>query len=155
MTTMSLIRCRRSPMPFNILFLLLWLTAIPSLVHSFLPITHRPSPQPQLSLLVSQQQIHSQQSLRRQHQQQQQQQQQTCLKMSSDSASPHPLSQDKHVETILFVECGFGSDAHGQDSTKAAGTFRVKSEDRWLDSVVLAALPLLIDFTGPMHSRHD
>ena len=31
------------------------------------------------------------------------------------------LSEDKHVETILFVECGFGADAHGQDCTKAAG----------------------------------
>eukprot|EP00527_Entomoneis_sp_CCMP2396_P004437 CAMPEP_0198145564 /NCGR_PEP_ID=MMETSP1443-20131203/24340_1 /TAXON_ID=186043 /ORGANISM="Entomoneis sp., Strain CCMP2396" /LENGTH=134 /DNA_ID=CAMNT_0043809253 /DNA_START=138 /DNA_END=542 /DNA_ORIENTATION=- len=30
------------------------------------------------------------------------------------------LSEDSHVETILFVECGFGSDAHGQDPTKAA-----------------------------------
>jgi len=32
-----------------------------------------------------------------------------------------PESEEKHVETILFVECGFGSDAHGQNSTKAAG----------------------------------
>ncbi|GAX19054.1 hypothetical protein FisN_8Hh280 [Fistulifera solaris] len=30
------------------------------------------------------------------------------------------LSEDPHVETILFVECGFGADAHGQNSTKAA-----------------------------------
>lgn len=31
------------------------------------------------------------------------------------------LNEDKHVQNILFVECGFGADAHGQDSTKAAG----------------------------------
>eukprot|EP00977_Amphora_coffeiformis_P001008 scaffold219_cov156-Amphora_coffeaeformis.AAC.6 len=40
------------------------------------------------------------------------------------SKLPLPLfasSEEKHVETILFVECGFGADAHGQDSTKAAG----------------------------------
>ncbi|GKY92942.1 hypothetical protein MPSEU_000263200 [Mayamaea pseudoterrestris] len=39
---------------------------------------------------------------------------------SSPSLSAMPTSDPKHVEKILFVECGFGADAHGQDSTKAA-----------------------------------
>ncbi|CAB9529096.1 Conserved hypothetical protein (Lin0512_fam) [Seminavis robusta] len=36
------------------------------------------------------------------------------------SAATAPESDPKQVEKILFVECGFGADAHGQDSTKAA-----------------------------------
>lgn len=31
------------------------------------------------------------------------------------------IEGDPHVETILFVECGFGNDSHGQNVTKAAG----------------------------------
>jgi uncharacterized protein (TIGR02058 family) len=50
------------------------------------------------------------------------------LKMSSDtktdSSSPKGRwireKGDPHVETVLFVECGFGNDSHGQNSTKAA-----------------------------------
>mmetsp|Transcript_91 Transcript_91/g.218 ORF Transcript_91/g.218 Transcript_91/m.218 type:complete len:221 (-) Transcript_91:1842-2504(-) len=30
------------------------------------------------------------------------------------------IEGDPHVETVLFVECGFGNDSHGQSSTKAA-----------------------------------
>eukprot|EP00545_Synedropsis_sp_CCMP1620_P014805 CAMPEP_0119006776 /NCGR_PEP_ID=MMETSP1176-20130426/2532_1 /TAXON_ID=265551 /ORGANISM="Synedropsis recta cf, Strain CCMP1620" /LENGTH=127 /DNA_ID=CAMNT_0006958769 /DNA_START=120 /DNA_END=503 /DNA_ORIENTATION=- len=26
----------------------------------------------------------------------------------------------KHVENVLFIECGFGNDSHGQSATKAA-----------------------------------
>jgi hypothetical protein len=101
-----LIRCRRPPMPHYILYLLLQLIAIPSLVSSFLPIVHRPSAHLQSPLLVSQQFRSPQAQAPRQQQQQQHQLERTCLKMSSNSASPHPKSQDKHVETILFVECG-------------------------------------------------
>jgi uncharacterized protein (TIGR02058 family) len=32
----------------------------------------------------------------------------------------NPATEDPHVTKILFVECGFGADAHGQNSTKAA-----------------------------------
>ena len=39
----------------------------------------------------------------------------------SSSSSPSPVVFDtRHVQTVLFVECGFGSDAHGQNVTKAA-----------------------------------
>ncbi|KAL7563042.1 hypothetical protein ACA910_013562 [Epithemia clementina (nom. ined.)] len=31
-----------------------------------------------------------------------------------------PQSEEPHVQAILFVECGFGADAHGQNPTKAA-----------------------------------
>mmetsp|Transcript_21775 Transcript_21775/g.53997 ORF Transcript_21775/g.53997 Transcript_21775/m.53997 type:complete len:203 (+) Transcript_21775:78-686(+) len=37
------------------------------------------------------------------------------LKKSSDRMEGPP-----HVETVLFVECGFGNDSHGQSATKAA-----------------------------------
>lgn len=96
MTKMTLLipRCSRPLMPFNIPYLLLSFIAIPSLVQSFLPITHRPSPASHKLGL---------QQAPRQQQQSQQQLERTCLKMSTSS---HPLSQDKHVETILFVECG-------------------------------------------------
>jgi uncharacterized protein (TIGR02058 family) len=107
-----MINCRRPPTPFTSLFLL-WIIAAPALVHSFLPVTHR-SPR---TLTFSQQQLFRSSSS--QHQVLQQQRQ-TGLKMSSSDASPHPLSEETHVKTILFVECGFGADAHGQDSTKAA-----------------------------------
>mmetsp|Transcript_277 Transcript_277/g.700 ORF Transcript_277/g.700 Transcript_277/m.700 type:complete len:216 (+) Transcript_277:233-880(+) len=30
------------------------------------------------------------------------------------------IEGDRHVETVLFVECGFGNDSHGQSATKAA-----------------------------------
>jgi uncharacterized protein (TIGR02058 family) len=46
--------------------------------------------------------------------------------MSSSSTSPtdSPSHQqegnDPHVETVLFVECGWGNDSHGQNVTKAA-----------------------------------
>eukprot|EP00536_Pseudo-nitzschia_multiseries_P009865 jgi/Psemu1/201855/e_gw1.287.99.1 len=30
------------------------------------------------------------------------------------------IEGDPHVETVLFVECGFGNDSHGQSATKAA-----------------------------------
>jgi uncharacterized protein (TIGR02058 family) len=36
-------------------------------------------------------------------------------------AASNNHGEDAHVlEKVLFIECGFGSDAHGQDSTKAA-----------------------------------
>lgn len=38
----------------------------------------------------------------------------------SRTTNRSPESDEKHVSTILFVECGFGSDAHGQNATKAA-----------------------------------
>lgn len=51
------------------------------------------------------------------------------LPMSSSSSSSDPttttsswtrIEGDPHVETVLFVECGWGNDSHGQDVTKAA-----------------------------------
>jgi uncharacterized protein (TIGR02058 family) len=30
------------------------------------------------------------------------------------------IEGDPHVQTVLFVECGWGNDSHGQDVTKAA-----------------------------------
>ncbi|GAX15423.1 hypothetical protein FisN_8Lh281 [Fistulifera solaris] len=39
---------------------------------------------------------------------------------TSKASTAQTLSEESHVQNILFVECGFGSDAHGQDSTKAA-----------------------------------
>jgi uncharacterized protein (TIGR02058 family) len=41
---------------------------------------------------------------------------------STGSTSPTWTRQegDKHVETVLFVECGWGNDSHGQNVTKAA-----------------------------------
>lgn len=40
---------------------------------------------------------------------------------SSSSSSPWVRHEgDPHVETVLFVECGFGNDSHGQNATKAA-----------------------------------
>jgi hypothetical protein len=31
---------------------------------------------------------------------------------------------DSHVDNVLFIECGFGNDSHGQNVTKAAGMFQ-------------------------------
>ncbi|KAG7346486.1 lin0512 family protein [Nitzschia inconspicua] len=47
---------------------------------------------------------------------------------SSSSSAPPPTTTtswprhegDPHVETVLFVECGWGNDSHGQNVTKAA-----------------------------------
>jgi uncharacterized protein (TIGR02058 family) len=43
---------------------------------------------------------------------------------NTDSSSPKGRwireKGDPHVETVLFVECGFGNDSHGQNTTKAA-----------------------------------
>ena len=42
--------------------------------------------------------------------------------MSSSSAdTAAALVGEPHVENVLFIECGFGNDSHGQNSTKAAG----------------------------------
>ena len=42
----------------------------------------------------------------------------TSLRMSYEEISPSDTSSrfegDPHVETILFVECGFGNDSHGE-----------------------------------------
>ena len=42
------------------------------------------------------------------------------FQMSSSSASTENESSKPHIENVLFVECGFGNDSHGQSSTKAA-----------------------------------
>lgn len=39
------------------------------------------------------------------------------LSMSSEGDTKHETS---HCENVLFVECGFGNDSHGQSATKAA-----------------------------------
>lgn len=39
---------------------------------------------------------------------------------SSSSAENFDESSKPHIENVLFVECGFGNDSHGQSSTKAA-----------------------------------
>ena len=39
---------------------------------------------------------------------------------SSSSAGNNDESSKPHIENVLFVECGFGNDSHGQSSTKAA-----------------------------------
>ena len=48
----------------------------------------------------------------------------TRLKMASsgyDSSKKWSRAEGApHVETVLFVECGFGNDSHGQSATKAA-----------------------------------
>mmetsp|Transcript_4555 Transcript_4555/g.5272 ORF Transcript_4555/g.5272 Transcript_4555/m.5272 type:complete len:213 (-) Transcript_4555:203-841(-) len=47
----------------------------------------------------------------------------TSLDMSSSEEVHDPTSRrlgPPHVETVLFVECGFGNDSHGQSATKAA-----------------------------------
>jgi uncharacterized protein (TIGR02058 family) len=38
----------------------------------------------------------------------------------SSGSLPTRIEGDPHVENVLFVECGFGNDSHGQSSTKAA-----------------------------------
>ncbi len=45
----------------------------------------------------------------------------SVMEQSKDSNRWTRLEGDPHVETILFVECGFGNDSHGQNVTKAAG----------------------------------
>ena len=39
---------------------------------------------------------------------------------SSSKAGSNDESSKPHIENVLFVECGFGNDSHGQSSTKAA-----------------------------------
>lgn len=53
------------------------------------------------------------------------------LKTAKQTSLLFALSEEKHVETILFVECGFGADAHGQNSTKAAGEWRIVCRGVW------------------------
>ena len=43
-------------------------------------------------------------------------------KMASDR-----IEGDPHIENLLFIECGFGNDSHGQNATKAAGTLSILS----------------------------
>ena len=40
--------------------------------------------------------------------------------MSAASSSDDGESSKPHIENVLFVECGWGNDSHGQSSTKAA-----------------------------------
>ena len=40
--------------------------------------------------------------------------------MSAAPSSDDGESSKPHIENVLFVECGWGNDSHGQSSTKAA-----------------------------------
>eukprot|EP00547_Thalassionema_nitzschioides_P012656 CAMPEP_0194259102 /NCGR_PEP_ID=MMETSP0158-20130606/42776_1 /TAXON_ID=33649 /ORGANISM="Thalassionema nitzschioides, Strain L26-B" /LENGTH=76 /DNA_ID=CAMNT_0038998757 /DNA_START=176 /DNA_END=403 /DNA_ORIENTATION=- len=40
--------------------------------------------------------------------------------MSGNNNNNNRFEGKPHVDTILFIECGFGNDSHGQDATKAA-----------------------------------
>jgi uncharacterized protein (TIGR02058 family) len=45
----------------------------------------------------------------------------TIIRMTpTESSQWVRVEGDPHVETVLFVECGWGNDSHGQDVTKAA-----------------------------------
>lgn len=51
----------------------------------------------------------------------------TTINMGDDesnetSSISHPtrIKGDPHVKNVLFIECGFGNDSHGQSATKAA-----------------------------------
>mmetsp|Transcript_21170 Transcript_21170/g.21578 ORF Transcript_21170/g.21578 Transcript_21170/m.21578 type:complete len:150 (+) Transcript_21170:24-473(+) len=51
----------------------------------------------------------------------------TAINMGDDesnetSSVSHPtrIKGDPHVKNVLFIECGFGNDSHGQSATKAA-----------------------------------
>lgn len=43
----------------------------------------------------------------------------TTTKMSSSDGEGD--KDEPHCPNVLFIECGFGNDSHGQSSTKAAG----------------------------------
>lgn len=45
----------------------------------------------------------------------------SVMEQSKDSSGWTRMEGDPHVETVLFVECGFGNDSHGQNVTKAVG----------------------------------
>jgi hypothetical protein len=45
-------------------------------------------------------------------------------RLMSYSSNTDRCLGEPHVENVLFIECGFGNDSHGQDATKAAGTLQ-------------------------------